>query len=56
MRGCGSWRVCRADARGTSIAGKLGVNVQRIYVWFNATGKKMKEIKKVKPATYAWVV
>ncbi len=36
------------------IAGKLGVNAQRIYVWFGSTGKNVKEIKKVKPATYAW--
>lgn len=37
------------------IAGRLGVNAQRIYTWFNAVGKKVKEIKKVAPATYAWV-
>jgi len=37
------------------IAGELGVKPQSIYVWFGTTGKKVKEIKKVKPATYAWV-
>ncbi len=36
------------------IASKLGLDAQRIYVWFNATGKKVKSIKKVAPATYAW--
>lgn len=36
------------------IAGKLGLHPQRIYVWFNATGKTIKEIKKVAPATYTW--
>ncbi len=37
------------------IAAKLGVKPQGVYVWFGSTGKKVKEIKKVKPATYAWV-
>jgi len=37
------------------IAIKLGVKRQGVYVWFGSTGKKVKEIKKVKPATYAWV-
>jgi len=36
------------------IAGKLGVKAGNIYVWFNSTGKKMKEIKKVSAATYTW--
>lgn len=36
------------------IAAKLGLNPQRIYVWFNSTGKSIKEIKKVAPATYTW--
>jgi hypothetical protein len=36
-------------------AAKLGVKAQRVYVWFGATGKTIKEIKKVAPATYAWV-
>lgn len=36
------------------IARQLGLNAQRIYVWFNATGKKVNAIKKVAPATYAW--
>jgi transposase-like protein len=37
-----------------AIAGKLGVDPQAIFRWFNATGKKVEEIKKVAPATYAW--
>lgn len=37
------------------LAGKLGVKPQRMYVWFSASGSRMKEIKKVAPATYAWV-
>ena len=37
------------------IAAKLGVKTQGVYVWFGSTGKKVKAIKKVKPATYAWV-
>ena len=36
-------------------AAKLGVKTQRVYVWFGATGKTIKQIKKVAPATYAWV-
>jgi|YNPNPStandDraft_1061719.scaffolds.fasta_scaffold81541_1 transposase-like protein len=36
------------------IAAKLGLKPQRIYVWFNATGRTIREIKKVAPATYAW--
>ena len=37
------------------IAARLGSKPQGVYVWFGNTGKKVKEIKKVKPATYAWV-
>lgn len=37
------------------LAAKLGVKPQRLYVWFNATGSGVKEIKKVAPATYAWL-
>ncbi len=36
------------------IASRLGLHPQRIFVWFNATGKSLKGIKKVAPATYAW--
>lgn len=36
------------------IAAKLGDKPDRIHVWFNATGKNVKEIKRVRPATYAW--
>lgn len=37
------------------VAAKLGVDTQRMYVWFGATGKAVKEIKKIAPAKYAWV-
>ncbi len=37
-----------------AIATQLGVDPQRIYAWFNATGKRRKDIKKVAPATYSW--
>jgi len=37
------------------VAGKLGVKPQGVYVWFGNTGKRVKEIKKIAPATYAWV-
>lgn len=37
------------------IADKLHVGPQRIYVWFNSTGKGVKELKKIAPARYAWV-
>jgi hypothetical protein len=36
------------------IAARLGSKPQRIHVWFGNTGKKVKEIKKIAPATYAW--
>ena len=37
------------------IADKFGVNVNRIFNWFYATGKKLKNIKKVGEARYRWV-
>jgi transposase-like protein len=37
------------------IAAKLGGKPQRLHVWFGSTGKKVKEIRKIAPATYAWV-
>jgi hypothetical protein len=37
------------------IAARLGVKPQRIHVWFGNTGKKVKEIEKIAPATYAWL-
>lgn len=36
------------------MANRLKVNPQRIYTWFNAVGKKIREIKKIAPATYIW--
>ncbi|MCP5520096.1 MAG: hypothetical protein H7A46_00945 [Verrucomicrobiales bacterium] len=36
------------------IAAKLGDKPDRIHVWFNATGKNVKEIKRIRPGTYAW--
>lgn len=47
-----------AGAEGLTVkdlAVKLSVNPQRLYVWFGASGKTVKEIKKVAPAKYAWV-
>lgn len=37
------------------IAAELGAKPDGIHVWFNATGKRVKEIKRIRPATYAWV-
>ncbi len=37
------------------IAAKLNAKPGNVHVWFSSTGKTVKEIKKVKPATYAWV-
>jgi len=36
------------------IAQVLGVDSQRVFSWFNTTGKKVKEIKKVGRGQYAW--
>ncbi len=37
------------------LAQKVGTKYGNISVWFQTTGKKVKEIKKVGPARYAWV-
>ena len=37
------------------IAGKLRTKPVNITAWIYTTGKKVKELKKVKPATYAYV-
>jgi len=50
LKGAGAEGITVKD-----LAVKLGVNPQRLYVWFGATGKAVKEIKKVAPAKYAWV-
>jgi DNA/RNA endonuclease YhcR with UshA esterase domain len=36
------------------IAARLNTNTGNIHVWFTSTGKSIKEIKKVAPATYVW--
>jgi len=36
------------------IAGKLGVSVQRIHIWFYGARKSMKQIKKMGPGKYRW--
>jgi len=36
------------------IAAKLGVKYGNVAAWFNSTGKKVKEIKKIAKARYAW--
>jgi len=37
------------------IAAQVKAKPGNIHVWFTSTGKKVKEIKKTAPATYAWV-
>ena len=37
------------------LAASLGINAGNVYVWFFGTGKRVKEIKKVGRAKYAWV-
>ena len=37
------------------IASKLKAKPGNVHVWFSSTGKTVKEIKKIAPATYAWV-
>jgi len=37
------------------IATRIGVNPNRIYTWFYATGKNVHQIKKVGEAKYAWL-
>jgi hypothetical protein len=37
------------------IAARVNARPGNIHVWFTSTGKKVKEIKKIAPATYAWV-
>jgi hypothetical protein len=37
------------------LAAKLGRSYDNINVWFHSTAKKVKEIKKVGPARFAWV-
>jgi hypothetical protein len=37
------------------LAEQLGTNYGNVSVWFQTTGKKVDEIKKVGPARYAWV-
>ncbi|MBN9690628.1 MAG: hypothetical protein J0M24_10345 [Verrucomicrobia bacterium] len=38
-----------------SIAESLKLKPQNIHVWFSSTGRKVKEIKKLSPGTFAWV-
>jgi hypothetical protein len=37
------------------LAAKLGRSYDNVNVWFHTTAKKVKEIKKVGPARFAWV-
>jgi hypothetical protein len=39
----------------TDLAQKLGARYNNISIWFLRAGKKLKAIKKVGPARYAWV-
>lgn len=36
------------------LAGKIRAKTDNIRIWFLTTGKRVKEIKKVAPATYSW--
>jgi hypothetical protein len=36
------------------LASKLGTSYGNITAWFQTTGKKLKEVKKVGPATFTW--
>ena len=48
----------QAGGSGTTVkavAASLGINAGNVYVWFFGTGKRVKEIKKVGRAKYAWV-
>jgi hypothetical protein len=38
------------------LARKIGVKERNLSVWFFSTGKAVKQIKRIKPATYAWSV
>ena len=48
-------RAGKAGITVKEVAAKLRVPTQRVYVWFFATGKNVKEIKKVGKAKYAWI-
>ena len=37
------------------ISAKFKMHPGNLHVWFSSTGRKVKEIKKIAPATYAWV-
>lgn len=37
------------------IASELALSPQRVYVWFNGTGKNVPEIQKLGPAKYGWI-
>jgi hypothetical protein len=37
------------------IASKFKAKPGNLHVWFSSTGRKVKQIKKIAPATYAWV-
>lgn len=38
-----------------AIAAKFKMHPGNVHVWFSSTGKKVNAIKKIAPATYAWV-
>ncbi len=45
----------KSGATVTEIAAKLNSKRGNLLVWFGTTGKRVKEIKKTAPSTYAWV-
>jgi len=44
----------KAGVSAKEVATKVSLPLPRIYNWFLSTGKKVKQIKKVGPAKYAW--
>jgi len=44
----------KAGITAKEVASSLGLALPRVYNWFLSTGKKVKQIKKVGPAKYAW--
>jgi uncharacterized protein YjcR len=44
----------RGGVKVKDLAAKLGTSYGNITAWFQTTGKKMKEVKKVGPAQFGW--
>lgn len=50
VKGAGATGITVKD-----IAARLGVKYNGVFTWFYNTGKRIKEIKKIGPGSYAWV-